>query len=90
MSTGTSRTHDQGMIMLMGRVNASRYLDTEAVHNVVIPTANQKSCWRRTYITPKFQVQVLVLYKSSRMVKAPGEPQLASRMISAVMVPAYR
>ena len=60
-------------------------------HNVVILTANQKSCWWMMCSTTnlKVQVKVSVLYKSSEMVNAPGEPLLASRVPTTV-VPAHK
>jgi len=45
-------------------------------HNVVMPTAYQKSCWRRMCTAFKFQLRLSKLYESPRMVKPPEKQSL--------------
>jgi hypothetical protein len=73
--------------------NASQY-DSKVrglrfTHNVVMPMAYQKFCWRRMCRTLKSQVSVSEFHVSLRMVNIPEKEPLASG-IPAARVSVYR
>ena len=66
--------HNQGMTILMEELSMTEGghgAEAYCTYNVVIPTTNQKSCWRNMCRALACQVWVSVLYESPRIVKTP-------------------
>ena len=84
ISTGTLRTHNQGMTILIERLSATKVRTLGHTYNVVMPTTNQKSCWRKMCFAVACQDRVSVLYESPRMVKTPEKYPLAPKVPAAI------
>lgn len=50
-------------------------------YNVVMPTTNQKSCWRKMCCAVACQVLVSVFHESPMIVKTPEEHPLAPKFL---------